>query len=177
MSRHAVLAALLACCLLPVAGAHADPPVAAGWSCGLSSTGTAGMQSGQLAGGPVSAADSPVADPGGNPASVTVRCAVVVGSSGHYDDPPVASGSVSGVGSATLAPKPVVFPVGAADNVYVCTTWVLRDAHGDEETGYLDDATDEFFDEPSWATCALATLVSGGGTDGYVVTQRYVDTR
>jgi hypothetical protein len=174
-----ITAALVGSMLSP---AHADAPSAAGFTCSYTSSddssgavGGRGQQIGVIDGGPVLVADIASVDdattpptvwidPSGNPASGTITCAIQVGGTGAYTDADAAAASASGTTVVDLPPTEITYYSASTDNIWMCTTWTLTDAHGDSETLYLDDTTGDFTTDPASAKCALAISADDGHT-------------
>ena len=166
----ATLVAATALAFAPAA-AHADPPGAAGFTCGFSSTDdptgqvvNPGTQVGEIDGGPFVVADLPdPADPTafdvtGNPATGVITCALQVNGTGAFADADAVTVSSQLFNTVVvyLPPTAISYAAGPLDNVYECTTWTLTDAHGDTETLYYDDVSGEFQTDSTLATCSLA---------------------
>lgn len=140
----------------PATTAHAQPePLPTGGGCGrFFSVGQeaidGGRQHGLVYGGPLAAAAlPPPADPLATPVSVTLTCTLHVW--GPTPDPAIAS-SGSGTAVAVVAPTAVSFTATDEDDVVVCASAVLTDAHGTTYTYY--ESTDNGMWYPFPVTCS-----------------------
>jgi hypothetical protein len=98
-----------------------------------------GRSHGVVYSAPVAAAS---VDPLGNPVSITLICTVHV--YGTAPDPAIEA-SGSGTAVAVVAPTAVTYTAGEGDNVAVCSTARITDAHGETSTWYRSDDNDMWY--------------------------------
>lgn len=149
--RPIALAALLLGTLVLPAPARAQE----GFTCGLVSvtdpTGEGDVQTGEVDGGPITATSTDPNAPSADPtASMTLRCTVQVGATGHtHAGPDAASASASGTGFVVLPPTQVSFVAPEGTDTWLCTEVTVNGT-----VSYWDDVNGTFSSSSS-VGCAL----------------------
>ena len=173
MAKHLLAAALLAAAAaLP---AQADP-LLAGEVCELVSVGdAAGHRTGEVHGGPLTAADLALVSPDlsavtDNPVSITLTCTVRLDWMVTHTSPAVAEASATGPAVAIVPPTVVGWDEPDFPQAQVCTSAFVTTRDGDTTELYWDVYEGRFTTDPGVLCGPLACTTSdcGPGIPGLI---------